>query len=151
MSKKILFSRCEIVKLFTGTNQFRPNKGVRRPQRVDSHNNSTTSRRNWPIMSQYHQLTPDWRKTHFDSEDDCCTGYATGKKNWEHTKKCCCIKNKLLQPMEVTWPNLLNSKAQNWHKLKNVCSWQSFMCLSLKLLDIDHPLTFAESKLKPMP
>ena len=27
-------------------------------------------------------------------------------------------------------------------------SWQSFMSLHLKLLDIDHPLTFEESKLR---
>ena len=31
---------------------------------------------------------------------------------------------------------------------KNVVSWQSFMSLHLKLLDIDHPLTFEESKLR---
>ena len=30
---------------------------------------------------------------------------------------------------------------------KNVGGWQSFMSLHLKLLDIDHPLTFEESKL----
>ena len=31
---------------------------------------------------------------------------------------------------------------------KNVGSWQSFISLHLKLLDIDHPLTFEESKLR---
>ena len=34
---------------------------------------------------------------------------------------------------------------------KNVSSWQSFVCLHLKLFDIDHPLTFEVSKLRPMP
>ena len=34
---------------------------------------------------------------------------------------------------------------------KNVCSWQSFICLHLKLLDIEHPLTFEVGKLRPMP
>jgi len=29
-----------------------------------------------------------------------------------------------------------------------VVSWQSFMSLNLKLLDIDHPLTFEESKIR---
>ena len=33
-------------------------------------------------------------------------------------------------------------------KTKNVGSWQSFMSLHLKLLDIDHPLTFEESKFR---
>ena len=32
--------------------------------------------------------------------------------------------------------------------MKNVVSWQSFMSPHLKLLDIDHPLTFEESKLR---
>ena len=31
---------------------------------------------------------------------------------------------------------------------KNVGSWQSFMSLHIKLLDIDHPLTFEHSKLR---
>ena len=31
---------------------------------------------------------------------------------------------------------------------KNESSWQSFMCLHLKLLDVDHPLTFKVSKLR---
>ena len=49
--------------------------------------------------------------------------------------------------MEVTWPNLHNFKAQNWHKLK---MWLAGKVLSLhlKFLDIDHPLTFEESKLR---
>ena len=33
---------------------------------------------------------------------------------------------------------------------KNVSSWQSFVCLQIKLFDIDHPLTFEVSKLRPM-
>ena len=33
---------------------------------------------------------------------------------------------------------------------KSVYSWQSFMCLHLNLLDIDHPLTFELSKLGPI-
>ena len=33
---------------------------------------------------------------------------------------------------------------------KNLCSWQSFLCLHLKLLDLGDPLTFEVSKLRPI-
>ena len=48
--------------------------------------------------------------------------------------------------MEVTWPNLHNFKAQNWYKLK-ICEAGKVLCLHLKFLDIEHPLTFEVRKL----
>ena len=74
------------------------------------------------------------------------------KKKWGHTKKCCRFKKKLFQPTVVRWPNLHNFKAWNRNKLtSNVYSWQSFTCLHIKCLDIDNPLAFEVSKLKPVP
>ena len=49
--------------------------------------------------------------------------------------------------MEVTRPNLHNFKARNWHKVK-MCAGGKVLCLHLKLLDIDHPLTFEVCKLR---
>ena len=40
------------------------------------------------------------------------------------------------------------SQREKLTQTKNVVSWQSFISLHLKLLDIDHPLTCEESKLR---
>ena len=63
------------------------------------------------------------------------------KKKNEETRK----------SVTISRPNLHDFKAGNWHKFQMCAAGKVYSCLHIKLLDIDNPLAFEVSKLRPMP
>ena len=50
--------------------------------------------------------------------------------------------------IEDTRKSIAVSRTSFFSRWRSLDSWQSFMCLHLKFLDVDHPLTFEVSKLE---